>query len=115
MKQTSNFSASKIKGKVNETQEKQAVTQICPLCDRPIPKGAPQSRHHLIPKRKGGDTVLLHHQCHKETHARIGESELATMFSTPAALKTHPDLAQFITWVRKRPPNFLSRTIRKRR
>ena len=65
-------------------QEKQAVTQICPLCDRPIPKGAPQSRHHLIPKLKGGkggDTVLLHHQCHKEIHARISESELATIFS----------------------------------
>ena len=49
-------------------QEKQAVTQICPLCDRPIPKGAPQSRHHLIPTLKGGkggDTVLLHHQYHK--------------------------------------------------
>ena len=97
--------------------EKQAVTQICPLCDRPIPKGAPQSRHHLIPKLKGGkggDIVLLHHQYHKEIHARISESELATIFSTPEALKTHPDLAQFIAWIRKRPPNFLSRTIRKR-
>ena len=26
----------------------------CPLCLRPIPPGVPQSRHHLIPKLRGG-------------------------------------------------------------
>jgi hypothetical protein len=36
---------------------------VCPLCLRPIPPGAPQSRHHLTPRLKGGThgpTVLLH-------------------------------------------------------
>ncbi|ABV91801.1 hypothetical protein Dshi_0052 [Dinoroseobacter shibae DFL 12 = DSM 16493] len=39
---------------------------LCPLCDRPIPPGAPQSLHHLVPKLrggKGGPTVLLHQIC----------------------------------------------------
>ena len=86
---------------------------ICPLCLRPIPPGVPQSQHHLIPRLKGGKdgpTVLLHHICHKEIHATLSEAELARDYHTPAALRTHPRLEQFIAWVRKRPPEFISRT-----
>lgn len=86
---------------------------ICALCGRPIPPGVPQSVHHLIPKLKGGKdgpTVLLHHICHKEIHATLTEAELARDWNTPAALRSHPRLAKFIAWVRKRPPDFLSRS-----
>ena len=86
---------------------------VCPLCDRPIPKGVPQSSHHLVPKVKGGrhgDTVLLHHQCHKEIHATLSTNELANQYNTVAALRTHPRLAKFFNWVAKRPPEFLSRS-----
>ena len=58
----------------------------CALCGRLIPKDAPQSRHHLIPKLKGGkhgETVLLHHICHKEIHASLSEAELARDYTTP--------------------------------
>jgi len=91
---------------------------ICALCGREIPKGVPQSQHHLIPKLKGGkggETVLLHHQCHKEIHARISEAELARHYNSPERLRSHPDLAKFIKWISKRPPAFLSRTRKKRR
>ena len=40
---------------------------LCALCGRPVPPHARQSRHHLIPKLKGGKggpTVLLHQICH---------------------------------------------------
>ena len=86
---------------------------ICPLCGRPIPPGVPQSLHHLVPKLKGGKggaTVLLHHICHKEIHATLTEAELARDFDTVEALRSHPRLARFIAWVRKRPPDFLSRS-----
>ncbi len=85
---------------------------ICPLCDRPIPADVPQSRHHLIPKLrggKGGQTVLLHHICHKEIHATLTEAELARGFSTIDALRSHPRLAKFTRWVAKRPPGFASK------
>ncbi len=89
-----------------------AETPTCPLCLRPIPRDVPQSLHHLVPKLKGGKggpTVLLHHICHKEIHARFTEAELARRFNTPEALRADPRLAAFLAWIAKRPPGFLSR------
>ncbi len=91
---------------------------ICPLCDRPIPPGVPQSQHHLIPKLKGGKggpMVLLHDICHREIHATLTEAELARSFCTISALRAHPRLAKFIAWVAKRPPEFRSRVPGRRR
>ncbi len=91
---------------------------ICPLCDRPIPRDVPQSLHHLIPKLKGGKggpTVLLHHICHREIHAALTEAELARDYATIKALRSHPRLARFISWVQKRPPGFSSRVPGKQR
>lgn len=89
----------------------------CPLCLRPIPEGVPQSLHHLVPKLKGGKggaVVLLHHICHKEIHARFSEAELARLYNTPEALCAAPEMAGFLAWVAKRPPEFLSRVPKKR-
>lgn len=91
---------------------------ICPLCDRPIPGHVRQSLHHLIPKLKGGKrgpTVLLHHICHREIHARLSEADLARSYATIEALRSEPRLARFIAWIRKRPPEFHSRVPGKRR
>jgi hypothetical protein len=85
---------------------------ICPICGRPIPPEVPQSRHHLVPRLrggKGGPTVLLHAICHKEIHVALSESELARSHNTAEALRAHPRLARFIAWVAKRPPGFSSR------
>lgn len=95
-----------------------APAPICPLCGRPIPKGAKQSLHHLTPKLKGGKrgpTVLLHQICHNEIHTTLTEGELARDFNTPEALRAHPRLARFIRWVAKRPPEFHSRSAGGRR
>ena len=82
---------------------------VCPLCGRPIPPGAPQSRHHLIPKLrggKGGETVLLHQVCHSTIHKTLSETELARQFNSVEALRGHPDLARFFAWVARRPPGW---------
>ncbi|NRB00219.1 MAG: HNH endonuclease [Rhodobacteraceae bacterium] len=89
-----------------------ASTPICPLCGRLIPADVPQSRHHLVPKLrggKGGETVLLHQICHSEIHGAISETDLARTYNTIDALRSHPHLAKFITWVSKRPPEFHSK------
>ena len=91
---------------------------VCPLCLRPIPPDARQSRHHLVPKLrggKGGVTVLLHQICHNEIHATFTEAELAREFSTVEALRGHPRIARFVDWVAKRPPGFHARGVGSRR
>lgn len=88
---------------------------ICPLCLRPIPPGAPQSLHHLVPRAKGGKggpTVLLHHLCHKEIHARFTEAELARRYPTIEAIRADGRMSGFLDWAARRPPEFLSRTRR---
>jgi len=86
---------------------------LCPLCGRPIPADAPQSRHHLVPRLKGGrdgETALMHAICHHEIHAVLTEAELARDYATAEALRVHPKLARFIAWVRDKPPGFRART-----
>jgi len=95
-----------------------AAFPTCPLCGRPIPPEVPQSRHHLVPRLRGGkhgETVLLHQICHKEIHATLSETELARDYNTPEALRAHPRLEKFIAWVAKRPPGFNPKTAGPRR
>ncbi|NVK98708.1 HNH endonuclease [Ruegeria pomeroyi] len=97
--------------KENKCLEFPLPGRLCPLCGRPIPDGD-GSQHHLIPRLKGGKggpTVLLHVICHKEIHATLTEAELARSFHTIEALRSHPRLAKFLAWVRKRPPGFRSK------
>ena len=82
---------------------------ICPLCQRPIPPEAKSSRHHLIPRLKGGThkgTVRLHQICHSAIHARFSEAELARGLADVESLRTDPELAAFIAWVKDKPPGF---------
>lgn len=84
--------------------------RICPLCGREIPP-ALESRHHLTPKLKGGKhgpIVVLHTICHGKIHSLLSESELARHFDTIEKLQTHPEIAKFIRWVAKRPPDYRS-------
>lgn len=86
-----------------------AAAVVCPLCERPIPAGARQSRHHLVPKLKGGargETVRLHQVCHAAIHARHGEAELARRLADVASLRADPALARFLAWVRTKPDDF---------
>lgn len=88
------------------------MNPTCPICLRPIPPDVPQSLHHLIPKLKGGKggpTVLIHHICHKEVHARFSEAELARQFNTPESIRGDPRMERFLAWIARRPPEFLSR------
>lgn len=90
-------------------QPEVAGPERCALCERPIPPGAKSSRHHLVPKLKGGaklGTVRLHQICHSAIHARFSEAELARRLSEPESLKAEPELARFIDWVRTKPDDF---------
>ena len=80
----------------------------CPICGRPMIDGPSVDRHHWVPKSKGGrDVAVLHTVCHRKIHSVLSETELARNYATADALKAHPDIAAFIAWVRKKPPEFL--------
>ena len=80
----------------------------CLLCDRPL--GTENlSRHHLIPKVKGGkktEPVLMHQCCHRKIHSLFSEWELLTYYNTFDRIKEHCDIQKFIKWVSKKPPEF---------
>lgn len=86
---------------------------ICPLCERPIPRHARSSLHHLTPKLKGGThrgTVRLHQICHSAIHARYSEAEIARRLADVAALRDDPEIARFLDWVRTKPDDFHAAT-----
>jgi len=87
----------------------------CPLCHRPMIPGPSLDRHHPLPRSHGGqETVTMHKICHRAIHAMLNERELAEDFGGEfadfAKLRAHPPLAQFVAWVRKRPPEYYDRT-----
>ena len=87
----------------------QRAPLICPLCQRVIPADAKSSRHHLTPRLKGGThlgTVRLHQICHSAIHARFSETELADRLDDVEALRSDPQLAEFIAWLKDKPPSF---------
>lgn len=91
------------------TSAVEAADRTCPLCERQIPPGAKASRHHLVPKLKGGargETVLLHQICHSALHARFSEADLARRLNTVEALRSEPELHAFLAWVRGKPGDF---------
>lgn len=70
------------------------------------------SRHHLIPKSKGGtfgDTIMIHNICHQKIHSLFTEKELQETYNTAEALRTHEEMWKFIKWVRKKDPAFYQR------
>lgn len=83
--------------------------ELCPLCDRPL--GDRRERHHLVPRLKGGrETVTIHPICHRKVHSLFSEAELARAFNSVEALRQHPEIVNFVTWLRNKPPDFHRRT-----
>ena len=84
----------------------------CPLCERAIPL-AQRDAHHLVPKCKGGrTTAFLHRVCHRQIHAVLTETELARQYATVEALLAHPQLKNFVAWVRTKPDDFYVHTFK---
>jgi hypothetical protein len=66
--------------------------------------------HHLVPRTyKGRETVTLHRVCHKKIHAVLDENALRDHYATIEALRRHPEIAAFLRWVAKKPPEFVDR------
>ena len=83
------------------------------LCDRPL--GARIEWHHPDPKSKGGRCAApIHPICHRTIHANLANKELETRYASPEALRTHPEIARFLNWIRDKGPDFHAPTRRRR-
>jgi hypothetical protein len=89
----------------------------CLLCERPFTRRQ-LTRHHCLPRQKGGATEnveLLCPQCHGMVHATFTNATLAAMYPTIAKLREAPELEGFLRWVRKQPPSRRTRNAPRRR
>lgn len=92
-----------ISGHDEETPPKEDLGP-CPICGRPMPKGAAVDRHHWVPrKHKGTNWNWLHRICHKKLHSLFDEHTLATHLNSPDALLRQEEIRKFVKWVRKQP------------
>ncbi len=83
--------------------------KICPLCNRPMPDGS-YNEHHLIPATfKGKKTVTLHNFCHSKLHHCFSEREMQHYYHTIERLLEHEEIQKFVKWVKKYPPDFISK------
>lgn len=89
---------------------------LCPLCGREMRPGPTVNEHHLIPRMYGGTRrYAIHKVCHNKLHSVFSEAELARVYDTFEKLRTHPEIARFIKWVRKQDPEFMTKHVRPRR
>jgi len=85
----------------------------CPLCGRQLVAGESVDEHHLVPKSQGGTAKeQMHRICHRKIHATFTEKELARSYHTWQSLREHPVIADFIEWVKAKPPEFYRRNAR---
>ncbi|MDF1698603.1 MAG: HNH endonuclease [Saprospiraceae bacterium] len=82
---------------------------VCPICERILGSNDTISKHHLIPKSKGGkhsETILIHNICHQKIHSVFNERELRDDFNTIEKLKNSEEMQKFIKWVAKKDINY---------
>lgn len=74
---------------------------ICELCEREVKE---ITKHHLIPKSKGGTletSANLCRTCHSTIHHRFSNQELASTYYTLEALKNAEVMQGYIKWIKK--------------
>jgi hypothetical protein len=90
---------------------KRSLRSLQTLGFEPEPLGS--CPHHLLPKSQGGrETETIHRICHRKIHATFTEKELARSYSTWATLQAHEDIAAFIAWVQKKPPEYFDHSVK---
>lgn len=90
------------------SDDEEPIVELCPLCGRPLIAGPSVNAHHLTPRKfKGRVAVAMHKVCHDKIHAVLSEREIARDYDSIDKLQAHPEIAQFIQWVAKKPPEFV--------
>jgi 5-methylcytosine-specific restriction protein A len=79
------------------------MDERCELCER---KGVPLTRHHLIPKARGGKdgpTVWLCPDCHALLHQMYDECEITRRLASVDVLRADERLMKDVRFVARQP------------
>jgi 5-methylcytosine-specific restriction endonuclease McrA len=82
---------------------------ICELCQREVER---LTVHHLIPRQKvkqkkaaPGPTVNICSPCHRQIHNLFDNKRLAQELNSLEKLQNEPQMAKFLSWVKKQKPH----------
>ena len=87
----------------------------CELCEREVES---ISKHHLIPKQKGGTfgpIANLCAACHSTLHNTYTNQELALLYNSVEKLKEAEALQKYLKWIRKQSKERIKNSPRKRK
>lgn len=77
--------------------------------------GGSVDKHHFVPKSRGGrEQMLIHRVCHNKIHSLWSNKELEREFSDPDTIKNHPMMQDFLTFIRKKDPEFYCKSAKKK-
>ena len=92
------------------------LPETCIVCGRALVEGPSVDRHHWVPRSEGGAAATtIHTVCHRMIHRLFSERELARAYSTPEAIRAHPEMQRFLRWIQRRPADYLDYPRRPRR
>ena len=92
--------------------------KTCSICGRALGQKSNYSKHHLIPKSKGGTfgaTIDIHNICHQKIHSVFTEKELKQEYNTVERLVANEEMSKFIKWVAKKEVHYYQRNKRMKR
>ena len=81
------------------------IKPVCVICDRELGSDKLISKHHLIPKSRGGkntETIIIHNICHQKIHSVFSEKELKQVYHTVEKIRTNEEMIKFIKWIAKK-------------
>jgi len=80
----------------------------CDLCERDVEK---LTIHHLVPKQKlkrhGGPVTIISicSSCHRQIHSLYDNTTLLRELNSLEKLKNDPEMATFLSWIKKQDPS----------
>lgn len=77
----------------------------CPLCGRAV---ARLTKHHLVPRTRGGrdgPTARICADCHDAIHELFSNKELAERLATLEALRAEERFARHLRWLSRQRPD----------
>ena len=89
----------------------------CRLCDRPFRRDE-LTRHHALPRPRGGGVEhveLICAVCQGMVHATFTNRTLEASYHTIELLRTAPELAPYLKWIRKQPASRRTRNKQRKR